>query len=216
MSKKISIALADDHQLVLDGLQLILSQEEGFHLVGTASTGTEAISLLRNSGKIDVLILDINMPELNGLETLKIIRQTFPSVKVIGLSMMDEINIIRQFMELGAKGFLLKNSGKKVIFEAIHKVHKNEIFYDPSLLTKIMQNTDSTKPSDALFPRLSRREKEILSLIIKELTTQEIADELFISFGTVQTHRRNIINKLQVKNTAGLVRVALQYKLLEV
>ena len=215
MLEKISIALADDHRLVLDGLQLILSQEEHFHLVGTASTGKEVISLLQNSPTIDVLILDINMPELNGLETLKIVRKSFPSVNVIGLSMMDEINIIKRFMELGAKGFLLKNSGKEVITEAIQKVSNNEIFYDPSLLTRIMQTSDSTKPSDALFPRLSRREKEILSLIIKELTTQEIADELFISFGTVQTHRRNIINKLQVKNTAGLVRVALQYKLLE-
>lgn len=197
----------------MEGLQLILASEANVHLVATAANGLETLDILEKE-KVDIVFLDINMPVLNGIETMKQIKQKHPTTKVIGLSMMDEVNIIKQFMGLGARGFLLKNSGKAIILESISKVMTGQIFYDPSILQRIIDTPTKRRQRQSLFPKLSRREKEILGFMINELTTQEIANKLFISFGTVETHRRNIINKLGVRNTAGLVRVSLEYGLL--
>lgn len=208
------VALADDHQLVLDGLQLIISQDNRMQLAGTATNGREVVALLAKT-KVDVLLLDINMPVMNGIDTMKTIGKNNPEVKVVGLSMLDDTVVVRQLLKYGAQGFLLKNAGKDKILEAITEVHSGLKYFDKAIVNQLLGTESPKSVGTSLFPKLSRREKEILALIIDELTTKEIAKRLFISFGTVETHRRNIINKLGVRNTAGLVRVALQYQLLD-
>jgi len=210
----IMVALADDHQLVLDGLQLIISQDNRMQLAGTATNGREVVALLAKT-KVDVLLLDINMPVMNGIDTMKTIGKNNPEVKVVGLSMLDDTVVVRQLLKYGAQGFLLKNAGKDKILEAITEVHSGLKYFDKAIVNQLLGTESPKSVGTSLFPKLSRREKEILALIIDELTTKEIAKRLFISFGTVETHRRNIINKLGVRNTAGLVRVALQYQLLD-
>jgi len=210
---KINVAITDDHQMVLDGLQLIVLQEPKLNLVGTANNGQEVLDLL-SKGEVDILLLDINMPVMNGIDAMKIISKEYPDVKVLGLSMLDDRIVIKQLLKYGAKGFLLKNSGKEKIVEAILELHNGQKYFDSAIISKLLENENKKSVGTSLFPKLSRREKEILNLIIQEYTTQEIADSLFISFGTVETHRRNIINKLGVRNTAGMVRVAFEYQLL--
>lgn len=210
----ISVAIIDDHQMVLDGLQMIVSQMPGLDLVGRGHNGQEAIDLLEKT-EVDVMLLDINMPIMNGIDTMKIIGTKYQSTRVLGLSMLDDTAVIKKFIKLGAHGFLLKNSGKDKIVEAINAVHYGEKYYDEAIISKLMETSKRKSLGTSLFPKLSRREKEILTLIIEEHTTQEIADALFISFGTVETHRRNIINKLGVRNTAGMVRVAMEFQLLD-
>ena len=214
MKNNIKILLVDDHQLVLDGLNLIIEQAENMQFCGVSHNGEEALEHIEKDCP-DVILMDINMPVLNGVETMKIIGKKYPNIAVIGLSMIEDSHIIQTFLEYGAKGFLLKNSGKEKIIEAINSVSKGNVYYDELLLSKILGNKKQQKQVDSLYPKLSRREKEIVKLIINERTTQEIADLLFISFGTVETHRRNVINKLGVRNTAGLVRVVLEYGLIQ-
>lgn len=210
----IKIAIADDHQMVLDGLQLIISQESSLQMIGTAHNGQEILDLLAKE-KVEVLLLDINMPIMNGIDTMKIVGKKYPNLAVLGLSMLDDTIVIKKLVKYGARGFLLKNSGKDKIIEAINEIHEGRKYFDKAIINKLLENDNTKSVGTSLFPKLSRREKEILNLIIQEHTTQEIADKLFISFGTVETHRRNIINKLGVRNTAGMVRVALEYQLLE-
>lgn len=213
-NKRIKVAIADDHQMVLDGLQLIISQETELDLCGVAHNGQEVLDLL-SENKVDVLLLDINMPEMNGIDTMKIVGKKYPDLAVLGLSMLDDTIVIKKLVKYGALGFLLKNSGKEKIIEAINEIHEGRKYFDQTIINKLLENDNTKSVGTSLFPQLSRREKEILNLIIQEHTTQEIAETLFISFGTVETHRRNIINKLGVRNTAGMVRVALDYQLLE-
>lgn len=208
----IRILLVDDHQLVLDGLQLIIGQSKEMELCGISHNGEEALKIIESASP-EVILMDINMPVMNGIEAMRKIGKLLPHIAVIGLSMIEDSQVIQTFIELGAKEFLLKNSGKDKILQAITTVHSGGIYYDQILLSRILQNK-SVKNTSSLFPKLSRREKEIVTLIIDEKTTQEIAELLFISFGTVETHRRNITNKLGVRNTAGLVRVVLEYGLL--
>jgi len=211
---KIRIAIADDHQMVLDGLQLIISQEDQMELCGLAHDGKEALELLERE-QIDVLLLDINMPVMNGIDAMKVIGKKHPDISVLGLSMLDDTIVIKKLVKYGAKGFLLKNSGRDKIIEAICELHAGGKYFDRAIVTKLLESDNTKSVGTSLFPKLSRREKEILTLIMDELTTKEISEQLFISFGTVETHRRNIINKLGVRNTAGMVRVAIEYQLLD-
>jgi len=209
MDKKINILLVDDHQVVIDGLCLIINSSEKFQVLGFALNGAEAIVKVKEES-IDIILMDINMPVMNGLEATKAIRQFDTHVKILGLSMLDEIAIVKHLRQAGGNGFLLKNSGKEEILTALNEVLTNGSYYDKHIIERLI--SDEPK-SNSIIPNLSRREKEILKLIIDEYTTKEIAEKLFISFGTVETHRRNIINKLGVRNTAGLVRMAVEYKL---
>lgn len=215
MIKKILIA--DDHQLVIDGIKLMLSTESDLLCVAEAHTGHEVLTQIRNE-TIDLVILDINMPELNGVETCRILQRDFPKVKVLALSMLKEASLIKLMLKNGAHGYVLKHAGKEEILQAIRAVLAGSKFYSEEVSEIIMASLggapDKEKPQSP-FPRLSRREKQVLRLIVDEFTTAEIADKLHISFGTVETHRRNILIKLGARNTAGLVRTALEYGLLD-
>lgn len=211
----IRILVADDHQLVIDGIKLMLSSEPDLVFVAEANNGKEVLKMLKKH-PVDVVILDINMPEMNGVEACKIITEKFPDTRVLALSMLKEASLIKLMLKNGAQGYLLKNAGKAEVIDAIRRIFKGEKYYSEEIFDIIMNSLsgEQAKKEENPFPQISRREKQVLQLIVEEYTTSEIAEKLFISFGTVETHRRNLLIKLGARNTAGLVRTALEYELL--
>ncbi|HLO53871.1 MAG TPA: response regulator transcription factor [Saprospiraceae bacterium] len=214
----IKVCITDDHQLVLEGLILLLSENSGLEVMATFKTGLQLLDAIEKGNVPDVVLLDINMPELNGIETCKRLKRINPGIKVIALSMIGESNMIKLMLKSGADGYLHKNAGKDEITTAISEVMEGRRYLSQEI-TNIVLFEDlqavGNKIVNSPFPKLSDREKQILSLIVDEKTTLEISNTLFIGFGTVETHRRNIMAKLGVKNTAGLVRTVLEYNLLE-
>jgi len=214
MSKQIKILLVDDHQLVLDGLKLILEDQEGIKVIGSCYNGKSAVEFIKD-GEVDLVLMDLNMPEMNGIEASKQILKIRPDIKVLILSMLSDTQLIRSLVKDGIHGYLLKNSGQEEIVNAIQLVAAGKNYFDPRI-TEILLGTKEKKQvkTEQLFPSLSRREKEILQLIVDQMTTKEIAEKLFISVGTVESHRRNMISKLGVRNVAGLVSACYKYDLL--
>lgn len=209
----IKTILADDHTVVLDGLQTLLSQEEEIHILDCFSNGQDAVYYCKQN-QVDVALLDINMPMMDGIEAcMKITEQT--NTRVVALTNHQELAFIYRMLNAGAKAYVLKTASKKTLLKAIHTVYKNETFFC-SEVREMLVNMDSYHDpgQQEEFPSLSMREKEVLQLIIREYTTKEIASQLFIGQSTVETHRKNLLRKLRVKNTAGLVRLAYETNLL--
>ncbi len=214
MSQTIKILLADDHQLVLDGLAMMLGSQQDLEVVGQANNGHEVLTFLKQH-EADIVLLDLNMPEMNGLETCKAMKKEYGHVKILVLSMLSDVKLVKKLVKEGAHGYMLKNSGQKELSEAIKKVVAGQSYYDARIVEQMMSATPKASVrSESVLPSLSRREKEILQLIIEEHTTQEIAKKLFISAGTVESHRRNMISKMGVRNTAGLVSKAYEFGIL--
>ena len=209
------LIIVDDHQMVLEGLNLLLNSQTNINVVNLFKSAQDCIEYLSNNS-VDVILMDINMPHVNGIEACKIIKKSHPDIKIIGLSMINEGSLIKLMLKNGADGYLHKNSGRDEIIEAINSVMNGRTFISNEVTTLIFHpNHKDVKISESPFPKLSRREQQILEMIIDEKTTHEISTQLFISFGTVETHRRNIMIKLGAKNTAGLVRIALEYEILK-
>ncbi len=215
----IRVIIADDHQLVIDGVKLMFSTESDLVCVGEAPNGQALLELLQIQ-KAEVVLLDIDMPVLNGLDTCKQLHKHYPDLKVIVLSMLKEASLIKMMLKYGIKGFLLKNSGKEEVLDAIRKVHRGEqTSFSEEVSTILIESLSAQKSRRSSrrnpFPQLSRREKQVLKLIVDEHITTEIAEMLFISPDTVESHRRRLLSKLGVRNTAGLVRACMEYGLLE-
>jgi DNA-binding NarL/FixJ family response regulator len=212
----IHLLLADDHMVVTEGIKLLLQDVPDIRCVAEARNGQQALEMLGKQS-IDVALMDIEMPIMDGIKCTEVITQRFPDVKVIAISIYADYPHVQSMIKAGAKGYLLKNCGKQELEQSIRKVHAGGTFFSDDLseiLLAGMQGKFVKKEGVSHFlPTLSRREKEILKLIIDEATTAEIAEKLFISIGTVETHRHNMMNKLAVKNTAGLVRVAITHGL---
>ncbi|MBR9919783.1 MAG: response regulator transcription factor [Bacteroidetes bacterium] len=200
------ILLADDHQVVLDGLTMLLQKEDDLNIVGRAQNGSELIDMLRTKD-VDLVITDINMPEMDGISSTTSIRKNYPDLRILVLSMHDDSNYITAVLKAGANGYLVKNAGRKEVLKAIRKVINGESYYSPEAAKAVMDNMGSSRNE---MPGLSDREKQIVKLICEEFTTREIAEKLFLSFHTVEKHRKNIIAKLDVRNTAGLVKWAIR------
>lgn len=209
----IKVLIVDDHKMVIEGMKLLLQNHSEIKVIGTALTGFEGIEKLEELHP-DVVLLDINMPEMNGIDTCKKMLKIHPNIKIIAISMHKESSLIKLMLTSGAKGYVLKNAGQDEVIEAITEVYQGKVFLDDTVNEIIVGSITKKKSQQSSpFPTLSRREKEILGLIIDEYTTHEIAEKLFISFGTVETHRRNMLIKTGARNTAGLVRIALEYEL---
>ena len=210
----IKVYIVDDHKMVIEGMQLLLKNETDIQVVGNAISGEEAIQHISNT-ETDGVLLDINMPGINGIETCKALLKMKPDLKIIAISMHKESSLIKLMLSNGAKGYVLKNAGQDEVIKAIHTVLNGEIYLDETVNGIVVNSVvnGTKKKVQSPFPTLSKREKEILGLILEEHTTQEIAEKLFISFGTVETHRRNMLIKTGARNTAGLVRIALEYEL---
>ncbi len=212
----IKVFIIDDHQVVIEGIELLLSESEKIKCIDSALSAEEGLEKL-NSCKPDVVLLDINLPGMNGVEACKKIAREFPAIKVVALSMLKQGSLIKMMLKNGASGYVLKNGGKDELIEAIEQIAAGKKYLSTEVTSILVDGLSGKKTSTKKnpFPSLSRREKEVLQLILDELTTKEIAEKLFISFGTVETHRRNMLIKLGVRNTAGLVRAALEYDLLK-
>jgi DNA-binding NarL/FixJ family response regulator len=212
----IRVMIADDHNMFVEGLESILNGHDRIQVVAKCHTGPEVFDLLKTH-EVDVLLLDINLPGMNGIEVCQRLSKENPGVKVLALSMHNEESFVTEILKYGAQGYILKNTGKKELITAIEQVAKGQSFFSDAVTETIMKSLVSPrsgqKKSGALMPKISRREKDVLELIVKEHTTQEIADKLFISLKTVESHRRSLLTKLNVRNTAGLVRVALEHHL---
>jgi DNA-binding NarL/FixJ family response regulator len=211
----IRVFITDDHGVLIDGLKLVIEHEADLELAGTAASGEEVLEKLL-SIPVDVMLLDINMPGLSGIETCIEVRKSFPGIKIIGLSTYDKGSIIRKMLKSGASGYVLKNAGSEELLKAIRAVHRGESYISSRVNQALLDElTKPTLDKSSFIPELTRREKQILILITEEYTTPQIAEKLFISVNTAESHRKNLLHKLNAKNVAGLVRIAMEKGLLD-
>lgn len=216
--EKVKILLADDHQMFLDGLASLLSQLKDIEVIAAVNSGKEALEKL-DSLSPHLAIVDINMPDMNGLETTQKIKEKYPAVKVMGLTMENDLQLVTDMLEAGASGYILKNTGKAELELAIRQVIKGEPYLSQSISNQLAQNLlrnfqQKNEQQDALSS-LTERELEILKLIALEHSNSEIADLLFISPKTVETHRKNLMRKIEVNNSLGVYKFAVKYQLLK-
>jgi two-component system nitrate/nitrite response regulator NarL len=204
--KRLKILIADDHQIVIEGLKSLLIDQKHIQIMGEASNGKEAIEVLEKH-EVDIAVLDISMPEMDGIEATKIIKKEYPEVKILILTMHDGSEFIRELIEIGANGYILKNRGKEEFVEALETIANGGEYLKGSVLKTLVEAVRKPKPKAVQF---TKREKDVLRLIADEHTTSEISAKLNIANSTVETHRRNLIEKTGVKSSLGLVRYAIE------
>ncbi|MEM1122310.1 MAG: response regulator transcription factor [Bacteroidota bacterium] len=208
----IKILVADDHKVFREGIISILEEVEDITVIAEAGDGREVLDRLKEA-QPDVILMDITMGDTSGIDTTKLVKKDYPQIKVLALSMHSESSYIVKMLEVGASGYLLKDAGKEEMETAIRVVAKGNTYYSQQVSSIIVQhltNPNKMKEDKSNVP-LTKREKEVLKLIADEYSNPEIAEKLFISIRTVDTHRRNLLEKLQVKNTAGLVKYAIKF-----
>jgi DNA-binding NarL/FixJ family response regulator len=207
----IKVLIADDHKIFREGIRSILEKEKDIQVVEEAANGKEIIEKI-NDNDVDVVLLDIDIGKPNGIEICEILKRDYPEVRILILSMMGLHDFIIQALEKGATGFLLKNAGKDEVLTAIRSVAKGDSYFSREVSTILIEHLNKPRTLKKRLSDipLSARELEVLKLISQEYSNPEIAAKLFISVRTVDTHRRNLLEKLGVKNTAGLVKYAIQ------
>jgi len=204
----IKVIIADDHKIFIDGLKSILSKKIGITIIGEANNGLEIIKLLEKDYRPDIVITDIRMPIIDGISLTKILSKEYPSIPVLALSMYDQSTDVIEMLEAGAKGYLTKVVEINELIQAIHTIVKGEYYFGKNLPKDIRAWFNAEHDSDVKI--LTRREKEILQLIAKGITTIQMAQQLKISRFTIDTHRKNIHKKLGIKTNTGLVNYALK------
>lgn len=212
-----SIIIVDDHKIVRDGIRSLLSEEKSYDIIGEASNGNDALNLLTKLNP-DIMLIDINMPGMNGIECTHSIMEKYPHMKILALSMHNEEPHIRAMVEAGASGYILKNSGREELVNAITTIMGGSTYFSEEVKESVMNSLIHKKAGEAggkATISLSERELEVLQLIVKEFTNSEIAEKLFLSPRTVDAHRRNLLEKTGSRNTAGLVRYAIEKGLLD-
>lgn len=211
MNQPIKILIADDHQIFREGLTSLFERELQIQVVGEAKNTQEILQKLEHQ-PVHVILMDVDMGLNNGIDATTIVKQKYPDVQVLALTMHAEQEYILRMLDAGATGYILKNTGKREMMIAIQAVANGETYYSQQVSTTLIHHL--RQPSRAKIKKegipLTKRELEVLRLIVEEASNTEIAEQLFISIRTVDTHRRNLIQKLGVKNTAGLVKYALK------
>jgi DNA-binding NarL/FixJ family response regulator len=211
----IKILIADDHQILIDGVKTTLANVKDIQIVAEANNGVQVLEKLKEVD-VDVVLMDINMPEMDGLECCKQVRKQFPKTRVIALSQYNEKRFVKRMIQNGASGYVLKDTDKDELTEAIQKVNSDEIFLSKKLsFDKLGGVINNKSRNTRLFPKLSNREHQVLKLICQEYNTQEIADALFLSHYTVEGHRTSLLNKSGAKNIVGLVKWAIVNELVD-
>lgn len=217
-NQTINIGIADDHQLFREGLAMIISQRHNFRLVIEASNGRELMDAIDDMTEPpDVVLLDLKMPVLDGMETTKVLKQEFPSVKILILTMLDQDDYIIHLLDLGANGYLLKNASATEVQQAIATVVSKDFYFSDRVSKAMLTGLQKKhKRPTALNPhaQITAREQEVLEHLAREHTTSEIAERLYVSDRTVETHRKNLMEKLGARNVAGLVYRAMREGLL--
>ena len=210
-----SILVVDDHQLVLDGLVAMVKDMEHFEIIGSARNGKEGIQISEALNP-DIVLMDIDMPIMNGLEATRRIKQSHEELKVIILTMHNEASLIKKVMDIGADGYLLKNSDREEFHAALCSVSKGKSYFSAEVTESLLNPNRKGKSSFEIDPdtiqlsKLTEREIDVLKLIAEGYSNKEIGDELFISHRTVDTHRTNLMRKLEVHNIAGLIKFAIK------
>lgn len=205
-----NLLIADDHTLFIEGLSMLVSRIEDVHIVGDAKNGKEVIELCQNQ-KVDLILMDLEMPQMGGIEATEIIKREFPNIKIIAVTMLNDYNTIKKALRSGMDGYVVKNLGIAELQNAIETVMNGQIYMSPEITTILALGVAGRKPNQAYVPDLTKREKEVIKLIIDGLTNDLIAEKLFLSPLTVSTHRKNVLSKLNLKNTAMLVKYCGDY-----
>jgi DNA-binding NarL/FixJ family response regulator len=204
----IKIYIVEDHSVVIEGIYSLLQNEKGIDMIGYATNGQNCIDYFVNH-VADVILMDIGLPDMSGLDLCAIIKKKYPGIMVIALSTFNQGTYIKKMMEAGASGYLLKNTSKVEMLEAINTVTTGKTYLSFEVGKELLH----IKEDNDNIPLLTKREKEILILIAEGLTNQQIKEKLFISIDTVDSHRKNLHTKLNVKNTAMLIRYAIEHKM---
>ena len=204
----IKVFIIEDHQMVIEGIRSLLEGERDIEWLGYTKSPADLLALL--SSKLpDVILMDINLPEMSGLDLCKEVKQKYPNVQIIALSISNQPSIIKKMIENGASGYLLKDASKTEILTALNEVSKGKEYISFSVATVLKSSTPTNE-----LPLLTKREKEVLEFIADGLNNTEIANQLFLSVTTVDSHRKNMLTKFNVKNTAALVRLAVSNHLI--
>lgn len=210
------LLIADDHSMFADGIESILATESDIEVVGKCPDGNSVFNFLKKES-IDLILLDINLPDISGIEVSKRLSVSYPDIKILAVSMFNEESFVTEILQHGALGYILKNTGKTELLKAIRTVNNGQSYFSQevtqTIMGSLMKNKNASKKKTKL--KISRREKEVLQLIMQEFTNQEIADKLFVSIKTVESHRGSLLSKLNARNTAGLVRITMEEGILE-
>ena len=204
----IRVFLVDDHYMVIEGIRSLLHNEKDIELLGHASNAASCLAFLQQQ-QPDVILMDINLPDKSGIELCKEVKEKYPAIFILGLSTFNQLSFIEKMITNGASGYVLKNATQNELMEAIHTVIKGKQYlsFDAAVTLRKPEKENNT-------PVITRREKEILELIAEGMTNNGIAQKLFISPSTVDTHRKNLLSKFEAKNTASLIRIAAQLHLI--
>jgi len=206
---QINVLMVDDHQMFIDGMKSLLKKEKNIQIVAEALNGKQAIEIINNQ-HIDLAIVDISMPEMSGTELIKIIKKDFPYIKILVVTMYNDKGIINEIINSEAEGYILKNSGKQELINAIHQITDNGTYYCSEVVSILINTIKKTEiKSEEKVKNLTEREIEIINLICKEYSSAQIAEELFISQFTVDTHRKNILKKTNSKTLVGLIKYSI-------
>ena len=200
----IKVFIADDHYMVVEGIRSMLLTEMNIEWMGHAMNAASCLAFLHLQ-QPDVLLLDINLPDKSGIDLCKEIKEKYPDIHILGLSSFNQQSYIQKMIQNGASGYVLKNASLEEIVKAIEVAMRGDIFLSSEASVTMREN------KDAQIPVITRREKEVLKLIAEGLTNKQMAEKLFISTTTVDTHRNNLLSKFNVKNTANLIRMAVQF-----
>ncbi len=215
--KVVKVILADDHPMFLDGLTELLKKEKEIEIVGLAVNGNEVMDILENK-PADLIITDVNMPELDGVELTRKLKKSYPEIKILALTMHGSENTISTLLKLGVDGYILKEADIEELLSAIHTIINDEQYFSPEVQKAVMEGMmpdTGKKHQQDFIPKLSEREIEVLHLISQEFTQEEIAEKLFISSHTVVYHKRKLMIHFDVKSVAGLIRKAAEKGLLK-
>lgn len=209
-NRTISILVVDDHPFIVDGIKSLLAENTKFKIVADTNFPENVIQMLQNQ-HIEIVITDISMPKISGMELTKLIKAAQPEVKVLALSMHGDKQTIKEMLEAGINGYILKNTGKAELLEALTRISQGGMYFSQEVSTELLKPSTPVKIQEVeRRPQLTTRELEIVQLIVDELSNAQIGEKLFISERTVETHRKNIFHKTQTKSVAGLVKFAIE------
>ena len=206
----IRVFIVDDHPVVIEGIHALIQNEKGIEWAGQAMNAQSCLGFFVNN-TANVVLMDISMPGMDGIELCAVMKEKYPGVFILGLSTFNQGLYIKKMMENGASGYILKNSSKEELLKAIHAVYEGNIFFSGESGSALQEYQ---KSSMTQLPVLSPREKEILGLIAEGYTNPQIAEKIFLSSFTVDSHRKNLLAKLNVKNTATLIKLAVEHHLI--
>ena len=211
----IKVFIIDDHKILLESIVTYLKSKAHIICVGSALTGKEGVEKL-SIIKTDIVLMDIGLPDMSGLDCTELLMKNNPELKIIGLSGYLEISVVKKMFKLGAKGYVSKNCGMEELFDAIQQVYNGKNYVSPSVQSAFLNELSGNLTSKyTLLPQITKRELEVLNLIKDEYTTSQISEKLFISVNTVESHRKNLISKFQVKNAVGLIIKALELNIIK-